>query len=61
MPRGIPYKNTGLGTTANQTPVAVKLPPHIDEIVKALPNRSNFIREAIREKLIRDGLLPDNQ
>ena len=50
-------KGKGLGTTDKQIAVAVKLPPVIDAIVKALPNRSDFLREAIAEKLRKEGLL----
>lgn len=51
------YKDTGLGTTTKQQPVSVKLPPKIDAIVRSLPNRSQFIREAIADKLRKEGLL----
>ncbi|MDJ0648557.1 MAG: ribbon-helix-helix domain-containing protein [Xenococcaceae cyanobacterium MO_188.B19] len=51
------FKGKGLGTTDKQRPVSVKLPPEIDNIVRSLPNRSEFLRQAIAEKLKRDGLL----
>lgn len=51
------FKNTGLNTTNKQPPVSVKLPPEIDKVVRSLPNRSEFIREAIEEKLIREKLV----
>ena len=51
------FKGKGLGTTDKQSPVSVKLPPEIDSIVRSLPNRSEFLREAIAEKLKREGLL----
>ena len=51
-------KGKGLGTTTRQTAVSVKLPPEQDAIVKSLPNRSDWIREAIADKLKKDGLLP---
>lgn len=46
-----------MGVTHKQPPVSVKLPPEIDAIVRSLPNRSEYIREAIAEKLAKDGLL----
>ncbi|NER32311.1 MAG: hypothetical protein F6J89_33110 [Symploca sp. SIO1C4] len=49
----------GLGIKSNQKPVCVMLPPSIDTIVKAMPNRSEFMRAAVIEKLERDGLLGD--
>ena len=51
------FKGKGLGTSYKQPPVSVKLPPEIDSIVRSLPNRSEFLRQAIAEKLERDGLL----
>ena len=51
------FQGKGLGTSDKQPPVCVKLPPEIDAIVRSLPNRSEFLREAIAEKLKRDGLL----
>lgn len=50
------FKGKGLKTTNKQTPVSVKLPPELDRIVKSLPNRSEFIREAIAEKIARENL-----
>ena len=51
------FKGKGIGVTHKQAPVSVKLPPEIDKVVRSLPNRSEFIRQAIAEKLTRDGLL----
>ncbi|MGK7895051.1 MAG: ribbon-helix-helix domain-containing protein [Xenococcus sp. (in: cyanobacteria)] len=51
------FKGTGMGVTHKQPPVSVKLPPEIDKIVRSLPNRSDYIRQAIIEKLDREGLL----
>lgn len=51
------FKNTGLNTTRKQPPVSVKLQPEIDAIVRSLPNRSEFIREAIIAKLKAENLL----
>ncbi len=51
------FKGRGIGTKNKQKPVSVMLPQEIDEIVKAMPNRSEFIRQAVIEKLERDSLL----
>lgn len=51
---GKKFLSKGLGTTTNQRPVAVKLPPEMDEYVRALPNKSEWLREAIREKIERE-------
>ncbi len=51
------FQGKGLGVTHKQTPVSVKLPPEIDAIVRSLPNRSEYIRKAIAEKLKKDGLI----
>lgn len=49
------FKSQGVGIASKQKPVSVMLPPEIDAIVRDMPNRSAFIRQAILEKLERDG------
>ena len=51
------FKSKGVGTKSKQKPVSVLFPQEIDEIVKAMPNRSEFIRQAVIEKLERDSML----
>ena len=48
------FQDKGVGTKHKQKPVSVMLPEEIDEIVRAMPNRSEFIRQAIIEKLKRE-------
>ncbi len=48
------FQGKGLGIKHKQKPVSVMLPQEIDEIVRAMPNRSEFIRQAIIEKLERE-------
>jgi hypothetical protein len=38
-------------------PITVRLPEDIDAIVRSLPNRTEWLREAIMEKLDREDLL----
>ncbi len=45
------FQGKGLGIKNKQKPVSVMLPEDIDRIVRALPNRSEFIRQAIAEKI----------
>jgi len=40
----------GLGTKHNQKPISVMLSPELDAWVRSLPNRSEWIREAIRKQ-----------
>lgn len=51
------FKGKGIGMTHKQAPVSVKLPPELDAVVRSLPNRSEYIRQAIAEKAVRDGLI----
>lgn len=51
------FKGKGLGVKHKQKPVSVMLPQEIDAVVRSLPNRSEYIRQAIAEKLEKDGLL----
>jgi hypothetical protein len=52
------FQSTGVGTKSGQKPISVMLPEDIDAIVRDLPNRSDWIRAAIVEKLQRDKFLP---
>jgi hypothetical protein len=40
-------------------PITVRLPEDIDVIVRALPNRTEWLREAILDRLEQEDLLPD--
>jgi hypothetical protein len=40
-------------------PITVRLPEDIDAIVRVLPNRTEWLRSAILQKLAREDLLPD--
>lgn len=46
--------NKGLGTKHGHKPISVMLPPELDMWVRGLDNRSEWIRQAIAEKLERD-------
>lgn len=48
------FKGKGIGVKNKQRPVSVMLPEEIDAVVRAMPNRSEFIRQAIIEKLERE-------
>lgn len=50
------FSSQGVGLKYKQKPVSVMLPPELDEIVRSLPNRSEFIREAIAEKVKKEIL-----
>jgi hypothetical protein len=50
------FTSKGVGIKAGQKPISVMLPEEIDTIVRSLPNRSEWIRSAIAEKLERDGI-----
>gem|GEM_PF-1468729 len=48
------FESAGVGTKSKQAPISVMLPAEIDLIVRALPNRSEWVRAAIVEKLARE-------
>lgn len=54
------FKGQGLGIGHSRSPVCVQLPPDLDALVRSLPNRSEFMRQAIVEKLRREGLLSED-
>jgi hypothetical protein len=51
------FKSNGVGTKSGQKPISVLLPAEIDGRVRSLSNRSAWLREAIAEKLTREGLM----
>jgi hypothetical protein len=51
------FKGAGLGIGHSHSPICALLPPELDALVRSLPNRSAFIREAIAEKLEREGMM----
>jgi hypothetical protein len=49
------FKGKGLGMKHGKTkPVCVGLPPDLDAYVRSLPNRSQWLRQAIQEKMERE-------
>jgi hypothetical protein len=40
-------------------PITVRLPEDIDVIVRSLPNRTEWLREVILDRLEQEDLLPD--
>lgn len=54
---GSPKYRGNLGTKDKSAPIAVKLCPVVDDIVKSLPNRSDWLRLAIESRLIAEGKL----
>ena len=49
----------GLGTTTSQQPISVKFPPEIDRLLRAMDDRSTYIRVAVEAKLRQDRLFSD--
>lgn len=49
------FKSKGLDS-GEIKPTLVRFPPDIDTLLRKMENRSEFIREAVREKLEREGL-----
>lgn len=48
------FKPKGVGVKHKHKPVSVMLPPETDAYVRALPNRSEWLRQAVEEKIERD-------
>lgn len=42
------------------SPMSVRLPPELDAVVRSLPNRTAWLRDAIIEKLQREALETDS-
>jgi hypothetical protein len=48
-------------TPMAKTPLSVRMPEDIDAIVRAKPNRTQWLRDAILEKLDREDNLPTQE
>lgn len=46
-----------IGIKSGQCPISTKYPEDVDRILREMSDRSDYIREAVVEKLIRDGKL----
>jgi len=53
------FKDTGLGTKSDTSPICAKFPPDVDVIIRGLPNRSEFVRSAVVAALKKYGLLEE--
>ncbi|MGL4497561.1 MAG: hypothetical protein ACRCU2_00740 [Planktothrix sp.] len=53
--KGMQFKPEGQQAMARKV-ISTKLPEDIDALVRSLPNYSRFVREAVIEKLEREGL-----
>ncbi len=47
------FKNDQVGEVARR-PISVKLPPDLDAFVRSLPNRAEWLRQAITDKVEKD-------
>jgi hypothetical protein len=56
--RHLKNANSGIILIAQQ-PITIRLPEDIDTIVRSLPNRPEWLREAILDRLEQEELLPD--
>ena len=55
--RLIDNTSKGLGIPHGQPPIPVKYPPEIDQVLRSLDNRSEYIRQAVKAKLEADKLI----
>ena len=55
------FISQGVGVHNKTKPISVMLPPELEEIVKSQPNRSEWLRKAIRNQAIVDGLIEDTE
>jgi len=49
------FKGKGIGLKHSVSPISVGLPKDLDEYVRSQPNRSEWLRAAIREKMERES------
>lgn len=53
--KGFRSENKGVGREISA--ISVKFPSEIDKVLRSLPNRSDYIRNAIAKQLVEDGLI----
>lgn len=51
------FKGKGLGTIYKQAPMCAVFPEPFNEILKAMENRSEYIRKAVINQMTADGLI----
>ncbi len=56
MPRK-KFKGDGLGTHTATIPHCFKIGDPCDRILRQMPDKSDFLRQAVLEKMQRDGLI----
>lgn len=49
-----------LGVRSGQDPISTKFPAEVDKILRSLPSRSDYIRNAVMAQMKRDGYLDDS-
>lgn len=57
---GNPQKFAKCSEEMAQSPLSVRVPIEIDQYVRSLPNRTEWLRQAILEKKQREDSLPKN-
>lgn len=49
-----PYKSQGEYSGLSKTPISLKLPKELDEYVRSLPNRNQWLIDAVMDKATRE-------
>ena len=51
------FEGQGMGSKSKQPPICAIFPADVDKILRSLPNRSEYIRDAVIDKMKRDKLI----
>ncbi|TBR56850.1 hypothetical protein B4U84_27950 [Westiellopsis prolifica IICB1] len=51
------FKKQGIGSKSKQPPICAIFPADVDKILRDLPNRSEYIRDAVINQMRKDGLI----
>lgn len=51
------FKGHGLGTKKDTRPISAKFSPDVDAFLRSLADRSAYIRQAVEEKMRKDGVI----
>lgn len=57
--RFIDGKSKGLGTSRKQTPISVLYPTEMENVLRSMKSKTDYIRHAVLEKMHKDGLALD--
>jgi hypothetical protein len=51
--------NKGIGTNSKSKCIGIKFHPIVEEILRDMPDKCEYIRELVRKDLVAKGIIPE--